>query len=59
MHEGSMGMRAYGCLRAAVEECINQEIFHQTDVEEVSQMMWAAGHGIISLLIIETSFSVG
>lgn len=56
MHEGSMGMRAYGCLRAAVEECINQEIFHQTDVEQVSQMMWAAGHGITSLLISKPHF---
>src|SRR6185295_4418317 len=56
MHEGSMGMRAYGCLRAAVEECINQEIFHRTDVEEVSQIMWAAGHGITSLLISKPHF---
>lgn len=56
MHEGSMGMRAYGCLRASVEACINQGIFHQTDVEAVSQMMWAAGHGITSLLITKPHF---
>lgn len=56
LHEGSTGMKAYGCLRAGVEACINQGIFHKTDVESVTQMMWAAGHGITSLLISKPHF---
>ena len=56
LRQGSMGMRAYGCLRAAVEECIKQKIFRETDVEAVSQMMWAAGHGVTSLLITKPQF---
>jgi len=56
LRQGSMGMRAYGCLRAAVEECIKQKIFRETDVEAVSQLMWAAGHGVTSLLITKPQF---
>ena len=56
LSEDSMGMRAFACLRSAVEKCIRQGIFHQTDVEAVSQIMWAAGHGVTSLLITKPHF---
>ena len=54
--ENSMGMQAYGYLRGAVEACIEQGIFRATDVDAVSQMFWAAGHGITSLLITKLHF---
>ncbi|MEN3334696.1 MAG: hypothetical protein V7641_4061 [Blastocatellia bacterium] len=54
--EESLGMQAYGHLRAAVEACIEQKMFHATDVEAVTQMFWAAGHGITSLLITMEHF---
>lgn len=54
--EDSMGMKAYGHLRSAVEACVEQQIFHSTDVDAVSQMFWAAGHGITSLLITKLHF---
>ena len=54
--EESMGMQAYGHLRAAVEACVKRKIFHATDVDAISQMFWAAGHGITSLLITMEHF---
>lgn len=54
--KGTMGMKAFDCLRSTVEKCINQGIFHQTDVDAVSQIMWAAGHGVTSLLITKPHF---
>ena len=54
--EESMGMRAYGNLRAAVEACIAAKKFRETNVEAVTQMIWAGGHGITSLLITMPGF---
>lgn len=54
--EESMGMKAYEHLRASVAACIEQKIFRQTDVDAVSQMFWAAGHGVTSLLITMEHF---
>lgn len=54
--EESMGMKAYGHLRASVEACIEQKVFRATDVDAVSQMFWAAGHGLTSLLITNKHF---
>ncbi len=49
--EESAGMKTFYHLRQAVEECIIQGKFRETDVDMVSQMLWATGHGITSLLI--------
>lgn len=56
LREESMGMRAYGNLRAGVAACINAKKFRETNVEAVTQMMWAGGHGITSLLISMPDF---
>jgi AcrR family transcriptional regulator len=56
MREGSMGMKAYSCLRNAVEECVRQKRFKDTDVDAITQMLWAGGHGITSLLITKPDF---
>ncbi|HVG18282.1 MAG TPA: TetR/AcrR family transcriptional regulator [Blastocatellia bacterium] len=56
LRDGSMGMKAYNCLRAGVEECIKQKRFRQSDVDTVTQMMWAGGHGLTSLLITKPHF---
>lgn len=56
LREGSMGMKAYGNLRAGVEACIKAKKFRETDVEAVTQMMWAGGHGITSLFISMPDF---
>jgi AcrR family transcriptional regulator len=54
--EESMGMKAYGNLRSGVEACIKAGRFRETDVEAVTQMMWAGGHGITSLFISMPDF---
>jgi AcrR family transcriptional regulator len=56
MKEQSMGMRAYGNLRASVEACIKAKKFRETDVDAVTQMIWAGGHGVASLLITMPGF---
>ena len=56
LKEASMGMKCYGNLRAAVEACIKAKKFRETDVEAVTQMIWAGGHGITSLLITMPNF---
>jgi AcrR family transcriptional regulator len=56
LREESMGMKAYGNLRAGVQACIQAEKFRKTDVEAVTQMIWAGGHGITSLLISMPDF---
>jgi AcrR family transcriptional regulator len=54
--EGSMGMRCYSHLRANVEACIEQKLFRHKDVDALTQLMWAGGHGITSLLITKPHF---
>ena len=56
LKEQSMGMRAYGNLRAAVEACIKAGKFRETNVDAVTQMVWAGGHGVTSLLITMPGF---
>ncbi|HEX8090943.1 MAG TPA: TetR/AcrR family transcriptional regulator [Blastocatellia bacterium] len=56
LRDGSMGMKAYNCLRAGVEKCIKQKRFRESDVDTVTQMMWAGGHGLTSLLITKPDF---
>src|SRR5215831_3404772 len=56
LREESMGMKAYGNLRAGVEACITAKKFRETGVEAATQMMWAGGHGITSLLISMPDF---
>lgn len=56
LREESMGMKAYGNLRAGVEACIKAKKFRETNVEAVTQMIWAGGHGVTSLLISMPDF---
>ncbi len=56
MREDSQGMRAYSCLRQSVTGCIEQGLFVETDVDAVTQMLWAAIHGVTSLLITKPAF---
>ena len=51
-----MGMRAFDCLRQAVAECVRAGEFRKLDLEKTSQAIWAALHGITSLLIVHPDF---
>jgi AcrR family transcriptional regulator len=50
------GCQAFGCLREAVTACIERNCFVEADVDKVSQLLWAAVHGITSLLIVHPHF---
>jgi AcrR family transcriptional regulator len=51
-----MGMRAFDCLRQAVAECVHTGKFRKLDLEKTSQAIWAALHGVTSLLIVHPDF---
>ncbi|MFN0167392.1 MAG: TetR/AcrR family transcriptional regulator [Bryobacteraceae bacterium] len=52
----SMGMRAYGYLRHSVEQCVIQGRFPNLDVSLASEALWAAVHGVTSLLVLYPNF---
>jgi len=56
LREGSMGMRCYSHLRANVQACIKDGRFKHTDLEALTQIIWAGGHGITSLFITKPGF---
>lgn len=49
--EGSMGQRAFHSLRTVVDMCISQQLFRPVDSDATAQALWAAVHGVTSLLI--------
>ena len=48
---------SYERLRALVKRCIDEKRFRRIDVDAASQALWAAGHGITSLLILRPNFA--
>ena len=46
----------YERMRALVQRCIHEKRFRRMDVEAASQALWAAAHGITSLLIRRPTF---
>jgi AcrR family transcriptional regulator len=52
----TMGQQAFDHMRSAVGECMRLGIFGQRDIEATSQALWAAVHGLISLLILHPHF---
>lgn len=54
--EGSTGERAFNYLRDGVAECVKQKKFRKVDVDAASQSLWAAMHGVTSLLIASPNF---
>lgn len=56
LDEKSMGQQSYSQLRKIVEVCINQNRLRQADANLISQALWAAAHGVTSLLIVHPQF---
>ena len=54
--EKSMGTQAFNLLKRSVEECIKQKKFREIDLDVASQALWAAVHGITSLLITHPNY---
>ena len=55
-YEGSMGQRAFDFLRLQIAECVAQGYLKKGDVDVMSQTMWAAMHGLTSILIGHSDF---
>jgi hypothetical protein len=53
---GSAGLKAFSILQQGVADCIQAGKFRSADVESASQALWAAAHGITSLLIAHAAF---
>jgi AcrR family transcriptional regulator len=47
---------AFGAMRHMVGRCVNEKRFRAVDIETTSQALWAAVHGITSLLIQRPTF---
>jgi hypothetical protein len=47
---------AYERLRTLVRRCVDEKRFRRMDVDAASQALWAAVHGITSLLIVRPTF---
>jgi len=48
---------AYERLQSLVRRCIDEKRFRPMDVDAASQALWAAAHGITSLLILRPAFA--
>ena len=46
----------YERMRTLVQRCIDEKRFRRMDVDAASQVLWAAAHGITSLLILRPAF---
>lgn len=53
---GSVGEQAFQHLRDAVASCVAAGAFRACDVETTAQSLWAAVHGVVSLLIQKCGF---
>ncbi len=48
-----IGMRSYDLLKKNIEDCIEAELFPETNIDVAAFSMWAYVHGIVSLIIRE------
>ena len=55
-YEGSMGERTFGYLRSVVAAAVEEGSLKNGDVDVMSQTLWAAMHGLTSLLIGHKDF---
>src|SRR5215213_1855803 len=54
--EQSNGKIAFDTLRTVIQQCVSANLLKQTDVELISQTLWAGIHGVTALLIQHGGF---
>src|SRR5262249_55505669 len=54
--EESSGMKAFGNMGILIANCVKAGVFPDTDINIASEALWAAIHGVTSLLIVKTRF---
>jgi AcrR family transcriptional regulator len=55
----SNGMQAFAVLQGSVEECVQRGLLKRVDANVASRTLWAAVHGITSLLLVHEKFPWG
>ena len=55
-YENSIGKQAFDYLRNAVAACVEAGALPRLDVDATAQSLWAAAHGLVSLLIAHEGF---
>ncbi|MEP6925532.1 MAG: TetR/AcrR family transcriptional regulator [Pyrinomonadaceae bacterium] len=55
-YEGSMGERTFGYLRSVIAATVAEGSIKKGDIDAISQTVWAAMHGLTSLLIGHEDF---
>jgi AcrR family transcriptional regulator len=55
-HQRTIGDRAFGTFRAAVSACEASGDLRLADIDTTAQALWAAAHGLTSLLITQRGF---
>jgi AcrR family transcriptional regulator len=50
------GLQSFECLKHAVRQCVNAGLTQSKDVDEIAQSLWAIKHGLVMLLITQSSF---
>jgi AcrR family transcriptional regulator len=51
-----MGQKAFANLRSMLAECVEQSLIEIEDLEATAQAMWAAAHGLTSLMIAKPHY---
>ncbi len=54
--EMTLGMKCFGQLEQAVSDVVDANLTRIKDVAALSEAVWAAGHGVVSLLITHGDF---
>ena len=52
-----MGEKTFDHLRQSVRKCVESGVFRRLDIEATSQALWAAIHGLTSLLIVHSGYN--
>lgn len=52
----TLGMKCFGRLEQAVADVVNAKLTRSKDVAALSEVVWAGGHGLVSLVITHDDF---
>jgi len=53
----AMGEKAFDHLRTTLAQCAERQLIEVADIEATAQSIWAASHGLTSLLIAHPRFA--
>ncbi len=57
--EGDLGLQAFDLFYACVDAAVRSGRTRETDTQRLTQQLWAAAHGLVSLLLLRSQFDWG